>query len=61
MGESIQIAVDQAVRESVENGMSTSGKRVTPWLLERVGQLTKGSAILSSKFCLFFSTKTLLC
>lgn len=49
-GHALQVAVDQAVKESIENGMSKSGKGVTPWLLERVGQLTKGSAILSSTF-----------
>ncbi|KAK0446390.1 uncharacterized protein EV420DRAFT_1484047 [Desarmillaria tabescens] len=32
-GSSIQKAVDQAVRESEENGMSKRGKEVTPWLL----------------------------
>jgi pseudouridine-5'-phosphate glycosidase/pseudouridine kinase len=48
-GHALQVAVEQAVRESVENGMSKSGKEVTPWLLERVGQLTEGSAIISSE------------
>lgn len=47
-GEALQVAVEQAVLESVENGMAKSGKAVTPWLLERVGQLTKGNAIVSS-------------
>lgn len=47
-GDAIQVAVDQAIRESEENGMSKSGKGATPWLLERVGQLTKGVAIISS-------------
>lgn len=49
-GEALQVAVEQAVRESVENGMAKSGKQVTPWLLERVGQLTKGDAIVSSEW-----------
>lgn len=47
-GAALQEAVEQAVKESVENGMSKSGKGVTPWLLQRVGELTKGSAIISS-------------
>ncbi|SCV68858.1 BQ2448_979 [Microbotryum intermedium] len=49
-GSAIQEAVEQAVRESVGNGMAKSGKAVTPWLLERVGHLTKGKAITSSEF-----------
>lgn len=48
-GEALQIAVDQAVQESIENGVSKTGKLVTPWLLERVGQLTQGKAIISSE------------
>jgi len=56
-GEALQVAVEQAVRESVENGMAKSGKRVTPWLLERVGQLTQGDAIVSSKQTLSISSR----
>jgi pseudouridine-5'-phosphate glycosidase/pseudouridine kinase len=48
-GEVIQQAVEQAVRESVEQGVDKRGKEVTPWLLKRVGELTKGSALQSSK------------
>ncbi|KAI5476662.1 indigoidine synthase A family protein [Pseudohyphozyma bogoriensis] len=47
-GDALQQAVEQAVAESVENGVSKTGKAVTPWLLERVGQLTKGNAIVSN-------------
>lgn len=47
-GDALQVAVEQAVRESEANGVSRSGKLATPWLLERVGQLTKGVAIVSS-------------
>lgn len=47
-GSAIQQSVEQAVAESVENGMSRRGKLVTPWLLERVSQLSKGLAITSS-------------
>lgn len=48
-GAEIQSAVEQAVKESFENGVSKSGKGVTPWLLARVGELTKGKAIISSE------------
>ncbi|TFK57060.1 indigoidine synthase A-like protein [Heliocybe sulcata] len=44
----IQAAVEQAVRESEENGMSTRGKEVTPWLLGRVGELTGGGSLESN-------------
>lgn len=44
----IQQAVDQAVAESEANGMSRRGKEVTPWLLDRVRQLTAGRSVLSS-------------
>ncbi|KAK0567144.1 hypothetical protein OC844_000389 [Tilletia horrida] len=39
-GEEIQKAVEQAVRESVAQGIDKRGKEVTPWLLARVSQLT---------------------
>ncbi|SCZ90979.1 BZ3500_MvSof-1268-A1-R1_Chr1-3g02442 [Microbotryum saponariae] len=48
-GAAIQEAVERAIRESVENGMAKSGKAVTPWLLARVGQLTKGRAVISNR------------
>ncbi|KAJ7225560.1 indigoidine synthase A-like protein [Mycena pura] len=47
-GELIQWAVNQAVRESEENGMSKRGKEVTPWLLSRVAELTKHDSIDSN-------------
>ncbi|KAJ7038250.1 indigoidine synthase A-like protein [Mycena alexandri] len=47
-GEAIQQAVNQAVRESEENGMSKRGKDVTPWLLSRVAELTKSDSIDSN-------------
>ncbi|KAJ7492667.1 indigoidine synthase A-like protein [Mycena latifolia] len=47
-GESIQTAVNQAVRESEENGMSKRGKEATPWLLSRVAELTKHTSIDSN-------------
>ena len=47
-GREIQAAVDQAVRESEENGMSKRGKEVTPWLLARVSELTSGKSVENS-------------
>ncbi|EJT47357.1 hypothetical protein A1Q1_03828 [Trichosporon asahii var. asahii CBS 2479] len=44
-GEEVQRAVEQAVRESVEQGIDKRGKEVTPWLLKRVGELTGGTAL----------------
>ncbi|KAL1410225.1 hypothetical protein Q8F55_004230 [Vanrija albida] len=44
-GDKVQAAVEQAVRESVEQGIDKRGKEVTPWLLKRVGELTQGSAL----------------
>ncbi|GAA6032839.1 hypothetical protein JCM8097_000822 [Rhodosporidiobolus ruineniae] len=49
VGEELQVAVEQAVAESLENGMSRSGKGVTPWLLQRVNELTKGKSLESNK------------
>ncbi|ETW86879.1 hypothetical protein HETIRDRAFT_377513 [Heterobasidion irregulare TC 32-1] len=48
VGERIQQAVEQAVRESEENGVSKRGKEVTPWLLKRVGELTQGKSLASN-------------
>ncbi|BGP21738.1 hypothetical protein JCM10295v2_000613 [Rhodotorula toruloides] len=48
VGDELQQAVDQAVAESVENGMAKSGKQVTPWLLGRVAELSQGKALESS-------------
>jgi pseudouridine-5'-phosphate glycosidase/pseudouridine kinase len=45
----IQDAVNRAIRESEENGMSKRGKEVTPWLLSRVAELTQGKSIPSSE------------
>ncbi|KAF8530974.1 indigoidine synthase A-like protein [Gautieria morchelliformis] len=46
--EGIQAAVDRAVRESEENGISKRGKEATPWILRRVGELTQGRSIPSN-------------
>jgi pseudouridine-5'-phosphate glycosidase/pseudouridine kinase len=48
-GDRVQIAVEQAVRESIEQGIDKRGKEVTPWLLKRVGELTGGTALRLSK------------
>jgi pseudouridine-5'-phosphate glycosidase/pseudouridine kinase len=48
-GEKVQLAVEQAVRESIEQGIDKRGKEVTPWLLKRVGELTAGKALHLSK------------
>lgn len=48
-GIQIQTAVEQAVRESVEQGIDKRGKEATPWLLQRVGELTKGDSIVSNR------------
>lgn len=52
IGENLQEAVEQAVRESEENGVSKLGKEATPWLLKRVGELTAGKSLASSEFTL---------
>ena len=44
----VQEAVEQAVRESIEQGIDKRGKEVTPWLLKRVGELSSGQALISS-------------
>ncbi|OCB88300.1 hypothetical protein A7U60_g4502 [Sanghuangporus baumii] len=47
-GAEVKAAVDQAIRESEENGMSKKGKEVTPWLLARVLELTGGKSLENS-------------
>ncbi|BGP55101.1 hypothetical protein JCM8202_004317 [Rhodotorula sphaerocarpa] len=49
VGEELQRAVDEAVAESEENGMARSGKAVTPWLLQRVAELSSGKSLESNK------------
>lgn len=46
----IQKAVDQAVAESEQNGVSKRGKEATPWLLKRVMELTKGDSLKNSEY-----------
>ncbi|CAG7847631.1 Pseudouridine-metabolizing bifunctional protein C1861.05 Includes: RecName: Full=Pseudouridine-5'-phosphate glycosidase {ECO:0000250/UniProtKB:P33025}; Short=PsiMP glycosidase {ECO:0000250/UniProtKB:P33025}; {ECO:0000250/UniProtKB:P33025}; Includes: RecName: Full=Pseudouridine kinase {ECO:0000250/UniProtKB:P30235}; {ECO:0000250/UniProtKB:P30235} [Serendipita indica DSM 11827] len=45
VGEKIQLAVNQAVEESKQNGMDKRGKEVTPWLLQRVNELTNSASL----------------
>ena len=47
-GAEVKAAVDQAIRESEENGMNKKGKEVTPWLLARVFELTGGKSLENS-------------
>jgi len=41
----IQMAVNAAVKESEENGVSKHGKEATPWILRRIAELTHGKSI----------------
>ncbi|KAF8560313.1 indigoidine synthase A-like protein [Imleria badia] len=47
-GAVLQEAIETALRESEETGVSKSGKEVTPWLLKRVGELTSGKSLESN-------------
>ena len=51
-GENIQKAVEQAVAEAEEFGINSRGKAVTPWLLNRVVELTDGASLANSTFVL---------
>ena len=51
-GATIKAAVEQAIKESEENGVSKKGKEVTPWLLARVVELTKGLSLQNSEYLL---------
>ncbi|KAG8874737.1 hypothetical protein FRB97_005677 [Tulasnella sp. 331] len=44
-GKRIQAMVDKAVEESEVNGVSRTGKDATPWLLNRVRELTGGESV----------------
>ncbi len=48
IGEKIQNWVNQAVSESEQNGVSSSGKDATPWLLERIAGLSGGTSLHSN-------------
>ncbi|KIY64223.1 hypothetical protein CYLTODRAFT_425424 [Cylindrobasidium torrendii FP15055 ss-10] len=47
-GAQIQRAVEQAVAESEANGISKRGKEATPWLLQRVNELSGGISLESN-------------
>jgi len=47
-GVEIQKMVDQAVKESEESGVSASGNDATPWLLNRIAELTSGESLTSN-------------
>lgn len=51
-GQKVQEAVEQAVRESREQGVDKRGKEATPWLLKRVGELSGGMALDLSTYIL---------
>lgn len=50
LGAELQLSVEQAIKESEENGISKSGKDATPWLLNRIYQLTGGRSLESSQY-----------
>jgi len=45
----IEQAVNQAIAEAEEIGISKRGKDVTPWLLKRVEELTSGVSLANSE------------
>lgn len=45
-GRMMQDAIDQALREAIERGVA--GKETTPFLLQRIGELTKGTSLVSN-------------
>jgi pseudouridine-5'-phosphate glycosidase len=47
-GEKIQLSVNQAVSESEQNGINKSGRDATPWLLNRIAELTHGESLTSN-------------
>ena len=59
VGETIQKAVEIAVQEAEENGMSKRGKEVTPWILKRVGELSGGKSLPSSAWLVRVTSRSL--
>lgn len=49
VGQDIQQAVELALHEAEQTGVSRRGKEVTPWLLKRVAELTAGKSLPSSQ------------
>ena len=50
LGAELQLSVERAIKESEENGISKSGNDATPWLLNRIYELTGGRSIESSRY-----------
>ena len=48
VGETLEQYVAQAIQESEENGMAKAGNDVTPWLLNRVRELSGGVSMASN-------------
>ena len=48
VGQEIQRCIEQAVQESEANGMAQAGNDVTPWLLDRVKELSGGLSMVSN-------------
>lgn len=48
VGKKLQEAVEVALAEAEQNGVSKRGKEATPWLLQRVTELTAGTSLTSS-------------
>jgi len=48
VGETVQKAVETAVRGAEGKGMSKRGKEATLWILKRVGKLSDGKSLPSS-------------
>ncbi|KAK2461952.1 hypothetical protein APHAL10511_006415 [Amanita phalloides] len=48
IGAKIQDAVYQAVADSEQNGINKRGKEATPWLLQRVSELTNKESLISN-------------
>ena len=49
IGQELQQSVEAALQEAEDNGVNKLGKEATPWLLKRVGELTNGKSLGSSK------------
>lgn len=52
VGLELQEAVEQALQQAEQQGVSKWGKAATPWLLKRVGELTAGKSLESSTYSL---------
>ena len=47
-GETIEEHISQAILESDQNGMANAGNDVTPWLLNRIRELSGGQSLESN-------------